>query len=546
MYERKSSRRSKRTEIKCEVAIVGGGMAGSYLAMTLAKEYKRRLCLFDKDKYTGGRFQDIPVNPDDKNSAKVGIGGRRILTSQHVMMNLAKELNIELQKANNSDASIPEELCFARGEHHFTTNSGDKDVFAELYDTLPIDLKQTDYEYQLIKTLFSSPERKNIVNYPSLRSYVESTVGHAGFKYLLDMTRFKSDYLYSLSAQDWVDWLENEYTYDYDPRYPVGGMSTYIKTMLSRATESGARIFKPEKISKINTDGYGGYRLSSRKKKVNANKIILAVPAQALSKIEGDVVDDIVSQDPFKYIVGVRVMTVTQWYEDAWWMDIKRISNNRTAWRAWTSDSCIQAIEIPQEPYLLGKKAFRVVYADEPECLEYFDFLKTHNHAKLEEEIRNGLRHLFENNGITTPVEVPWATRTVVKDWPDAWYWIKSGSPYSSRYVANWASAPLKGKNVGMASESYFSHRSTWSEAAILSADQLLRRQYFDIINKPSGNRFASGKSLMDYSYETIHPSETLHDSTISKDVTKEAKEMDRKLTMDRQLRENEQTKKEK
>ena len=169
--------------------------------------------------------------------------------------------------------------------------------------------------------------------------------------------------------------------------------------------------------------------------------------------------------------------------------------------------------------------------------------MKTHNHTKLEEEIRNGLRHLFENNGITTPVEVPWATRTVVKDWPDAWYWIKSGSPFSSRYVANWASAPIKGEKVGMASESYFSHRSTWSEAAILSADQLLRRQYFEIINKPSGNKFAGGKSLVEYSYETMHPSEMLQYSTISKDVTKEAKEMDRKLTMDRQLREYGQTK---
>ena len=162
---------------------------------------------------------------------------------------------------------------------------------------------------------------------------------------------------------------------------------------------------------------------------------------------------------------------------------------------------------------------------------------------ELEEEIRNGLRHLFENNGITTPVEVPWPTRTVVKDWPDAWYWIKSGSPFSSRYVANWASAPIKGEKVGMASESYFSHRSTWSEAAILSADQLLRRQYFEIINKSSGKKFARGNSLMDYSYEVIYPSTTLHDSTISKDVTKEAKEMDRKLTMDRQLREYGQTK---
>ena len=174
---------------------------------------------------------------------------------------------------------------------------------------------------------------------------------------------------------------------------------------------------------------------------------------------------------------------------------------------------------------MYGKKAFRVVYADEPNCVEYFDFLLKTNQTKLEEEIRNGLQHLFENNGITTPIQVPKAIRTVIKDWPDAWYWMKAGSPYSSRYVAHWASAPLESENVGLASESYFTHRSTWSEAAVLSADQLLRRQYFHVINKSSGDKIARGKSLIDDSYETIHPSEKLPDSTISKDVKRQRKD---------------------
>ena len=63
---------------KCKVAIVGGGMAGSYLAMRLSKKYGKDVCLFDKDKHTGGRLYDIPVNSEKSRGPKIGIGGRRV------------------------------------------------------------------------------------------------------------------------------------------------------------------------------------------------------------------------------------------------------------------------------------------------------------------------------------------------------------------------------------------------------------------------------------------------------------------------------------
>merc|ERR1712198_443386 len=82
-----------------------------------------------------------------------------------------------------------------------------------------------------------------------------------------------------------------------------------------------------------------------------------------------------------------------------------------------------------------------------------------------------------------THIQIPKATKTVIQEWSGAWYWIKAGSPFSARYIAHWASKPLEGENVGLASDSYFVLRSGWCEAAVLSAMQLLKRQYSDVID---------------------------------------------------------------
>ena len=85
---------------------------------------------------------------------------------------------------------------------------------------------------------------------------------------------------------------------------------------------------------------------------------------------------------------------------------------------------------------------------------------------------------MLENNGITSRVNIPKATKTVIKDWKYGWYLLGSESPFSNRYVETWATKPLEGEDVGLASDAYFIQSAGWSEAAILSSIRLLKRQY--------------------------------------------------------------------
>ena len=171
------------------------------------------------------------------------------------------------------------------------------------------------------------------------------------------------------------------------------------------------------------------------------------------------------------------------WFIKAWWKGITRIptptnSVGGIVWRAWTTDSCINSVEIPQEASLVNQNVFRTVYDDRKDCVEYFEFLQRSNFSRLEEEVHAGLQDLFKRNNITDPVRVEKANQTLSKLWDSAWYWLRAGSHYSNKDISNWALKPLLGEDVSLVGDGYYIQRSTWSDAAIKSAINLLQHQY--------------------------------------------------------------------
>jgi len=454
---------------ECKFTIVGGGPSGVYTAMRLGEKHGEDVCLFEKEHKLGGRLNDIRKNPGSKKGPLIAIGGRRVMTSQKLMFELAKEVDVTLERPEQKAG----EFLFARGLY-----SSNKDDFTKLYPGLPVDIKKGDIETQLLMKLFKSPERKKIQSYPSLRSYIESVVGTVGFNYLRDMSRFRGDFNYALNAKSYLDWLEEEFDVCCTAYYAVGGMTSFVKGMEKKAKSFGVRFFFSEPVYSINRDSFTGYNVITSKKRFDTEKVIIAVPPVALPKIKGDVVESIISQSEFKSLVGIKVATVTQWFNKAWWKGIKRLSDNKTIWRAVTTDSCINSIEIPQEPYLIKAPAIRTVYSDRKECAEHFAFLAKNNPKKLEKEIHDGLKHLFEKNGITIPVKVGRPTKTVFKEWKAGWYWIKAGSKHTNKEISTWATNPLPGESVGLASEGYNPQRTAWTDGAIQAAIYLLNAQY--------------------------------------------------------------------
>ena len=139
----------------------------------------------------------------------------------------------------------------------------------------------------------------------------------------------------------------------------------------------------------------------------------------------------------YKQIIGVKVVTITQWWPENWWDQIKDPSKTTDAnvWRAWTTDHCLNFIEIPQNAYAVAAKATRSVYDDDIRCVQFWEELAKQGMPVLEAELQRQLTALFNNNGASTPatVNIPKPLKTHVQIWPDAWHWLTASATITNK-----------------------------------------------------------------------------------------------------------------
>jgi hypothetical protein len=460
--------------LNCDVAIVGGGAGGLHTAFRLGPKLGSKVCLFEKEKELGGRIYDLPYDSSDPKAPRIGVGARRIMETQTVLFDLAAELGLQLETP-----VVGTDLIQARGKTSFS-----KDDFVSLYPGLSLkDDPNTDQESWLYDQLRLGPERAKAGQYPDFRSYVTAVVGTAGYDYLHDMSRFRADFEYPLDARSYMDYLDEEWDVCCEASYPVGGMSAFIRGMESRARASGVRIFKGEAIQGLHRRGKG-YELRSAQYKVSAQQLVIAIPPSAFPHLHGDVPARIAKQKAFQDILGVKVATITQWWPYAWWKDIRNPAlppdGTDQVWRAWTTESCVNFIEIPLNRDAVQQNVTRSVYDDDPRCVEHWEKLAQTSMDQVEAEIHEGLTKLFHQNGVSLPetVSIPKALKTHVQIWPAGWHFLRAGATHSNAEVAAWSLEPLPGEPVALVGEAYYPNRSGWSDGAYKSSLQLLKKWY--------------------------------------------------------------------
>lgn len=456
--------------VDCEVVIVGGGPGGLHTAFRLGPTLGKGVCLVEKEAQLGGRIRDIAMD-GTVGGPGVGTGARRVMETQDVLFGLATELGLKLETPPGAT-----DLIEARGKFSFS-----KDDLVPLYPTLPDPDPMTDRETALYDLLRKGPERAKAATYGDFRDYVRKVVGFDGYNYLRDMTRFRADFEYPIDARGYLDYLDEEWDVCCTASYPQGGMSSFIRGMEAKATSDGVRIFKSSQVSEIRKDGTR-YRVTAGARQFHAGKIVIAISPHWLDQVQGDVAERIRQQPQFKQLVGVRVVTVTQFWPDAWWAQVKnaQMMKDNLVWRAWTTDHCVNFVEIPQEPWAAALKVTRSVYDDDIRCVQLWEELLEQGQDKVEAEIQRGLSFLFNNNGVSTPmtVNIPAPLKTYAKVWPDAWHYLGAGATFTNAQIFKWAVEPLAGEPVALVGEAYNPQRSGWSDGAYKSSINLLNTRY--------------------------------------------------------------------
>ena len=461
------------TTAHCEIAVVGGGVAGLHTALRLAARFGPRVCLFERDSALGGRVSDIPASEEQAAGAFVQLGARRIMEGQSVLVQLAEELGIALQKPE-----MLEELGFTRGM--YATNN---DEFIRVFPGLDVDRSRGEYEIQLYEKLLRGPERPHVDRYPNLRAYAEKVIGAEGCAFLHGTYRFRADHEYDLNAKASLDYLDEENdagaicpSGHCQSLYPVGGMSAYTRGMEQRLRALGVQIHLDEAVLSMEKSPTG-YLLKTPRRAITAGTLVIALPPVALGQVQGRIAQSIREQAQFQALLGVRVTTITQWYAEPWWRGIIT-PNGRHVWRAWTTGHCINSVEIPLEEYASTHNAIRVVYNDQSDCADLWARLARGPLEALEKEVAIGLNHLFADNGVTRPVRIGAPSKTVFREWPDAWYYLRAGNHFSNRDIFRWAVQPLPGEDVALVSDGYNPQRSGWADAAYKSSIHYLNERF--------------------------------------------------------------------
>jgi glycine/D-amino acid oxidase-like deaminating enzyme len=446
--------------LACDVIIIGGGAGGVHTAFRLGQRGGRSVCLFEREAYLGGRIFDVSLNETGE-SPRFGVGARRVEPQQPVLLSLAKELGITYEICPYRD-----DLILARGKHSVST-----DGLARLaYPTLTSFDKSRKNESEVADALYAKLQvRKDLEKYPDFPSYVRATIGSEGYHYLLDVSRFRGDFAYPLDAKGYMDWLDEESKLDTSrAAYPVGGMSEFIRRMAHAAEAAGVRIFVSEPVVSLNQAG-SLYEAMTRSYRVRARQVIIAVDADALRFIGGDIVEEIRATPQYRQLIGVKVATVTQWWPDAWWL---RAYPGRDIRRVWTTDQCVNFMEMPVDSYGGSLFVTRTVYSDDMSCVEMWEQLRATSVAAVEAQIARELHEIFPT------IEVPRPLKTHVQVWPNAWYWQRAGSRFSNVDIAEWAVKPIARAGLSLVGESYYPQRATWSDAAYKSSMEALDAQF--------------------------------------------------------------------
>lgn len=447
---------------RCEIVIVGGGASGLYTAFRLGPVYGAKVCLFEKEEELGGRIKDVSKKPGGR---VFGVGALRVVESQRIVVELAAELGITLQFAPNREQRIS-----TRG-----FLGPDSQTLNELaFPLVPDDVTEGD----LYDELQVGPARPTARTFPDFRSYARSTIGVEGYQYLADMSRFRGEFKAPVDARSFLEWLDEEETLFGDPGYPVGGMSQYIKRMAAGARTAGVRIFTAEPVLEISRVGRkrGGpasYRVVTSERKLRPRFVVIAADAWGFRHIGGNVAREIRAQPQFQDLLGIKTVTVTQWWSEPWWRDAPgREEVNRT----WSTEAALNFIEIPIWPYAEAQIVTRSVYDDDPATVVFWENTAARSTEAVEAEIRRGLEYLYPGT------EIPDPERTVVQVWPAAWYWLRGGSRFRNLEIARWAIEPLPDEPVALVGDSYFPQRATWSDAAYKSAINMLNDRFgFDL-----------------------------------------------------------------
>src|SRR5579862_1333138 len=486
-----------------DVAIVGGGVAGTYAAWRLAGEQPRlRVALFETSDRIGGRLRSIAFRgaPNLIGDA----GGMRFLPAHLHVFNLVRHLGL---RARDFPVIEPQDHLALRGRN-FTYGEAGQPAKLFPYNVPPSDQAPNSQRYvQGVEKIIPGFGHMTPARWLRIRSGI----------------RYKGRLL-----KDWPTWAlradiftdeENRFLQDtggYDivplgnaladfdekllgpdrskPYLTIAG--GYQKLPLALAAESrrlGARVLTETRLASLSVPGLPGqaFRLglvdrTGRATALSARRVVLALPRRALELIE----DFPARRDPrvadlIASVVGEPATKAFLLYPRAWWRDLG-IDGGRSV------------TDMPARMfYGLGAEKERL--ASEPAngfglLMAYCCGADVQYWQQLVPQAPRetaGFQWLPGNSGLALEIHrqarLTYATQppaplgACFQDWTvdpygGAWHLWRQG--VDGLELADAVMSPLPGHDLYICGEAYSSYYQSWAEGALERTETMLQRHF--------------------------------------------------------------------
>lgn len=313
-----------------DVAIIGAGAAGTYLAHQLIKARPGwRIAIFERSRRIGGRLWSVSI---DGLSKPIELGGMRFMSGHRLVQSVVDELGIEVRDFDPAErpertvlrgvvGSSPADPEGGRGYDLPPTEAGRSaaDLMGAAFEAIvphANDLDEADWRRLRATASF----RGRPLTDWSLDEAVATVLSPEGHRFTTDAFGYDSG-LRPHNAGDAIQYLIGAGRPSGKARVPVGGMDTIPRELAARFEALGGSVLLDHDLQRVEVEEERVVLAFVDGSRVTARRLVLTIPVPALIALadRSPVVAGPAWRRLYASVIGVTATKTYCWYDRPWW-----------------------------------------------------------------------------------------------------------------------------------------------------------------------------------------------------------------------------------